>query len=57
MVGPGTGLAPFMSYLHERESQDPKMSRHQHILFFGNRFEDQDFLYQNYLLDLQKQEK
>jgi sulfite reductase (NADPH) flavoprotein alpha-component len=46
MIGPGTGIAPFRSFLEERAA-------HRHTgrtwLFFGDRKKDWDFLYQDEL--------
>ena len=43
MVGPGTGIAPFRAFMHEREAQD---AQGKNWLFFGNPHFTQDFLYQ-----------
>ena len=43
MVGPGTGIAPFRSFLQEREAQD---ASGKNWLFFGDRTSHADFLYQ-----------
>ncbi|MCL9777042.1 assimilatory sulfite reductase (NADPH) flavoprotein subunit [Vibrio methylphosphonaticus] len=43
MVGPGTGIAPFRSFIQERENRDAKGKN---WLFFGDRTFTQDFLYQ-----------
>ena len=46
MVGPGTGIAPFRSFLHERSKRcDPGKN----WLFFGNPNEHSDFLYKEEL--------
>ncbi|GJQ14770.1 hypothetical protein GpartN1_g6561.t1 [Galdieria partita] len=47
MIGPGTGVSPFRSYLwecfvHSRQLIAPESCR---ILFFGCRYEQKDFLY------------
>ncbi|MFC0313478.1 sulfite reductase flavoprotein subunit alpha [Gordonia phosphorivorans] len=42
MIGPGTGIAPFRGFLHER-AQDGGSGRN--WLFHGARHRDQDFLY------------
>ncbi|WP_431769439.1 assimilatory sulfite reductase (NADPH) flavoprotein subunit [Vibrio sinus] len=44
MIGPGTGIAPFRSFLQERESRDATGAN---WLFFGDRSFTQDFLYQS----------
>lgn len=43
MIGPGTGVAPFRSFLQERESRS---ALGKNWLFFGDRHFTQDFLYQ-----------
>ncbi|MCU5746292.1 assimilatory sulfite reductase (NADPH) flavoprotein subunit [Staphylococcus sp. SQ8-PEA] len=43
MIGPGTGVAPFRSYLQEREELDLEGNT---WLFFGNQHFTTDFLYQ-----------
>ena len=50
MVGPGTGIAPFRAFLHER-----RVDRHpgRNWLFFGDQRADQDFLYQDELAEMQ----
>lgn len=51
MVGPGTGLAPFRGFLHERawqaqqQSQNGAVSKPTNVLFFGCRHPDHDFIY------------
>ncbi len=47
MVGPGTGIAPFRSFLQEREAQN---SEAKNWLFFGDQYFQSDFLYQTELL-------
>ncbi|MBG09556.1 MAG: sulfite reductase subunit alpha [Gammaproteobacteria bacterium] len=44
MVGPGTGIAPFRAFLHEREALG---ATGKNWLFFGDRRRDQDFLYKD----------
>ena len=48
MVGPGTGIAPFVSFLQERESLKSKGNN---WLFFGDQKSKTDFLYQDTLED------
>lgn len=43
MIGPGTGIAPFRSFIQEREARE---ATGQSWLFFGDRTFTQDFLYQ-----------
>ncbi|GLT17054.1 sulfite reductase [NADPH] flavoprotein alpha-component [Vibrio zhanjiangensis] len=43
MIGPGTGVAPFRSFLQEREARE---AQGKNWLFFGDRTFTQDFLYQ-----------
>lgn len=43
MVGPGTGIAPFRSFIQERDNRD---AEGKNWLFFGDRTFTQDFLYQ-----------
>lgn len=42
MVGPGTGIAPFRSFLHERQSRG---AQGENWLFFGDQHRDSDFIY------------
>ncbi len=42
MIGPGTGIAPFRSFLHERQALGQKG---RNWLFFGERSAQNDFLY------------
>jgi sulfite reductase (NADPH) flavoprotein alpha-component len=46
MVGPGTGIAPFRAFLHERDATGAKGKN---WLFFGDRHFTTDFLYQTEL--------
>ena len=43
MVGPGTGIAPFRAFIEERAA---RQATGQHWLFFGERTQREDFLYQ-----------
>jgi sulfite reductase (NADPH) flavoprotein alpha-component len=46
MIGPGTGIAPFRAFLHERRALGAKGKN---WLFFGGRSEKTDFLYREEL--------
>ena len=50
MVGPGTGIAPFRAFLHERRATGAKG---RNWLFFGDQRSSTDFLYREELADLQ----
>jgi sulfite reductase (NADPH) flavoprotein alpha-component len=53
MVGPGTGIAPFMSFIYEREYlKKSGYSVGRSWLFFGGRHRASDFLAENELLRL-----
>ncbi|MFT3663011.1 MAG: sulfite reductase subunit alpha [Gordonia sp. (in: high G+C Gram-positive bacteria)] len=43
MIGPGTGIAPFRSFLHERAARG---ATGDNWLFFGDQHRDSDFLYE-----------
>jgi sulfite reductase (NADPH) flavoprotein alpha-component len=49
MIGPGTGIAPFRAFLHERDAQG---HQGRNWLFFGEQHFVTDFLYQTELLSL-----
>ncbi len=49
MVGPGTGIAPFRAFLHERDAIGAKGKN---WLFFGDQRSQFDFLYEEELADL-----
>lgn len=51
MIGPGTGIAPFRSFLHERRALQ---HTGRNWLFFGERSADTDFLYRNELQSMHK---
>jgi len=48
MCGPGTGIAPFRGFLHERAASG---ATGRNWLFFGDQREESDFLYRDELLD------
>jgi len=50
MVGPGTGIAPFRAFLHERKA---KGSRGRNWLFFGDQHSSTDFLYRDEIKSMQ----
>ncbi len=50
MVGPGTGIAPFVAFLQERDAAG---SKGPNWLFFGDQHESTDFLYEQDLLAYQ----
>eukprot|EP00741_Cyanophora_paradoxa_P008545 tig00001339_g8270.t1 len=56
MIGPGTGLAPFRSFLQHRElaakEAGAAMEAAANVLFFGCRHEAKDFLYRDELTKL-----
>jgi sulfite reductase (NADPH) flavoprotein alpha-component len=49
MIGPGTGIAPFRAFLHERDAIGAKG---RNWLFFGDQRGAFDFLYEDELMDL-----
>jgi sulfite reductase (NADPH) flavoprotein alpha-component len=51
MIGPGTGIAPFRSFLHERQALG---ATGKNWLFFGGRNLATDFLYRDELESMQK---
>ena len=52
MVGPGTGIAPFRGFIHERRASGAKGPN---WLFFGDQRESTDFLYREELLTLEQE--
>ncbi len=51
MIGPGTGVAPFRAFLHERRATSAKG---RNWLFFGDQHEATDFYYRDELIDMRK---
>jgi len=51
LVGPGTGIAPFRGFLEEREF---RKATGKNWLFFGDRESQYDYLYEDELLNFQK---
>lgn len=51
MIGPGTGIAPFIGFLEHRESLNTSasVSLGESWLFYGCRFRDRDYLYESQL--------
>ncbi|WP_256967150.1 diflavin oxidoreductase [Streptomyces caniscabiei] len=51
MIGPGTGIAPFRGFLHERAARG---ASGRNWLFFGDRHRETDFVYEDELTDLRR---
>ena len=51
MIGPGTGIAPFRAFLHERRGRG---ATGRNWLFFGERHQATDFYYQDELLEMRR---
>ncbi|WP_083420925.1 sulfite reductase subunit alpha [Curtobacterium sp. MCBA15_009] len=52
MIGPGTGIAPFRGFLHERAAAG---ATGRNWLFFGDQHRETDFVYEDELTDLREQ--
>ncbi|WP_043667714.1 diflavin oxidoreductase [Streptomyces xylophagus] len=51
MIGPGTGIAPFRGFLHERAARG---ASGRNWLFFGDRHRETDFVYEDELTQLRE---
>lgn len=51
MIGPGTGIAPFRGFLHERAARG---ASGRNWLFFGDQHRETDFVYEDELAELHK---
>ena len=51
MVGPGTGVAPFIAFCEERESLGTKSEA---LLYFGCRHSDIDYIYKEEIGNFKK---
>ncbi|WP_272913807.1 sulfite reductase subunit alpha [Rhodococcus sp. JG-3] len=51
MIGPGTGVAPFRAFLHERRARG---ASGRNWLFFGDQHRASDFLYEDELTDFER---
>ncbi|MEU5887431.1 sulfite reductase flavoprotein subunit alpha [Streptomyces sp. NPDC047461] len=51
MIGPGTGIAPFRGFLHERAARG---ASGRNWLFFGDQHRETDYVYEDELTELQK---
>lgn len=55
MIGPGTGIAPFMGFIQERAWQkDQGKDVGETVLYFGCRHRNEDFLYQQELEEFER---
>lgn len=51
MIGPGTGIAPFRGFLHERRARG---ASGRNWLFFGDQHRAEDFLYEDEIADFER---
>lgn len=51
MVGPGTGVAPFRSFLYERKARG---ARGRNWLFFGDQYRATDFMYEDEIVQFRR---
>jgi len=51
MIGPGTGVAPFRSFLEERKQN---RSKGKNWLFYGGQTRTNDFIYENDIVEMQR---
>jgi NADPH-ferrihemoprotein reductase len=54
MVGPGTGVVPFIGFMEERDmlkKASPEMNLEKAHLFFGCRKSNSDFIYKDEIMD------
>ena len=51
MIGPGTGVAPFRAFLHERRARG---ATGKNWLFFGDQHRSSDFLYEDELVEFER---
>lgn len=57
MVGPGTGVVPFIGFMQERQTaktNDPELALNQAHMYFGCRRHDQDFIYRDEMSDMKE---
>ncbi|EPJ49677.1 MAG: hypothetical protein OFPI_23510 [Osedax symbiont Rs2] len=55
MIGAGTGVAPYIGFLQQLSQQQPHAENCSNLLFFGERYQQYDYLYQSQLQQWQKQ--
>ena len=61
LIGPGTGIAPILSFLEERlalmEMSKTEKQPHNTIVLFGNRYFSKDFLHKETFEEWEKDKK